>query len=120
MSEDVGVFCFGAVRYEGVVARAISSQREPMAAAAGAVPPKPNRLVKIEALRGLAAFYVFVHHYGHGWIARRHPVLRPLFSFGQVAVMLFFFLSGFVIHHATTATKRELTFGDYFIRRFRR
>jgi peptidoglycan/LPS O-acetylase OafA/YrhL len=69
----------------------------------------------LDGLRGLAALYVVVGHarwllwegYSEGYV--KHPELYPLpakllvyfvliFSFGHQAVMLFFVLSGFVIH----------------------
>ena len=56
-----------------------------------------RHLPELEALRGFAALYVFLHH------ARLAPNsgLGALFYFGQEAVILFFLLSGFVIYLST-------------------
>lgn len=76
--------------------------------------PAAARLVKLDALRGLAACYVLVTH------IVREPRFVAL-RFGQEAVMLFFLLSGFVIHHATCVRGAgEQHFGAYLIRRVRR
>jgi peptidoglycan/LPS O-acetylase OafA/YrhL len=74
-----------------------------------------QRLIFLDGLRGLAAFYVMVEHarwllwegFTEGYL--KHPEAYPLpakllvyfmliFSFGHQAVLLFFVLSGFVIH----------------------
>lgn len=77
------------------------------------------RLERLESLRGAASFYVFLHH----WV--RHdlpeaPGLARFFVFGQAAVLVFFLLSGFVIHYATLRRNPDISFRVYFIRRFRR
>jgi len=72
------------------------------------------KLVKIEAARGFAAFYVFLHHtFSHetlfglplGWTLR----------FGQEAVMLFFLLSGFVINYSYS--EKQTSSFDYIFNR---
>jgi peptidoglycan/LPS O-acetylase OafA/YrhL len=40
--------------------------------------------------------------------------------FGQAAVMIFFLLSGFVVHYSSFARNPDISFREYFIRRFRR
>lgn len=78
-----------------------------------------SRLMLLDGLRGAASFYVFLHHYvRHGM--DRAGGLPKFFVFGQAAVMLFFLLSGFVIHYATFGRDSHLSFRSYFIRRFRR
>ncbi|MEY4548880.1 MAG: hypothetical protein RL685_5075 [Pseudomonadota bacterium] len=78
-----------------------------------------DRLMRLECLRGAAALYVFLHHYvrinlpGHEGIA-------AFFPFGQAAVLVFFLLSGFVIHYASLGQRPELSFRQYFVRRARR
>lgn len=57
-----------------------------------------KRLAGLEALRGSAALYVFMHHLDPLQGTRFHA----LFHYGQEAVMLFFVLSGFVIYYAST------------------
>ena len=60
----------------------------------------PTKLDKLDALRGLLAFYVYLHH--------TIPLVYIVFGiniafvmkFGQEAVMLFFLLSGFVINYS--------------------
>jgi peptidoglycan/LPS O-acetylase OafA/YrhL len=53
-----------------------------------------SKLKALEALRGLAALYVFVHHLHFS----PNKGIGSLLYFGQEAVVLFFLLSGFVIH----------------------
>jgi len=72
--------------------------------------------MKLESIRGFAAAYVVLHHVQIACDGR--PSL-PL-SFGQEAVVLFFILSGFVIHHATCVVREREPFRAYFFRRFRR
>jgi peptidoglycan/LPS O-acetylase OafA/YrhL len=79
-----------------------------------------DRLVVLEAIRGLAAFYVVLHHFAHFLLQDQYPRFARLFVFGQPAVMVFFVMSGFVIFHSTTAIRRQIGFREYFIRRFRR
>lgn len=79
-----------------------------------------GRLVTLEAIRGLAAFYVVLHHFAHFLLQDQYPKVARLFIFGQPAVMVFFVMSGFVIFHSTTASARRIGFREYFIRRFRR
>ncbi len=54
-----------------------------------------GRLMKLESIRGFAAAYVVAHHSAIAYGGK--PPL--LLGFGQEAVILFFLLSGFVIHH---------------------
>lgn len=78
-----------------------------------------SKLIRLEALRGVAALYVFA---GHVIIARlgvQHGLLSFVFRFGQEAVMLFFLLSGFVIFYSFS-TGKDQTFKGYFRRRWLR
>lgn len=84
--------------------------------ATGTMRPK---LGELECLRGLAAFYVFLHHYVRRGVPEL-PILVRVFSFGQVAVMLFFLVSGFVIHLATLGQSRPFRFFPYLLKRIRR
>ena len=79
---------------------------------------KHRRLQKLEAVRGLAAFYVFLHHFVH--LNEDLIFLRKYFIFGQLAVLTFFVLSGFVIYYASIGRKPALRFRDFFVHRFRR
>src|SRR5260370_41475594 len=97
----------------------------------------------LDGLRGLAAFYVMAGHarmflwegYFEGYV--KHPELYSvpgkflayfllLFSFGRQAVLLFFVLSGFLIHlryaHALKVDSNETHFGwrAYIVRLARR
>ena len=64
-----------------------------------------KRFVFIDALRGVAAFYVLVYHF-HGQIAvgssTRHvpDFVRAVFEHGDLGVQIFFVLSGFVISYS--------------------
>lgn len=69
----------------------------------------------IEALRGLAAMYVVMHHCQIG----RGTWLSYFTMQGQVAVMLFFIVSGFVIYYSVHKYE-ELSFKEYFWKRFKR
>lgn len=75
------------------------------------------KLYRLEALRGLAAFYVLLHH----TIPAKSVNFAGqnfgfLFRFGQEAVILFFILSGFVIHYSFTISK-DKSFKNYFFKR---
>ncbi|ABE36942.1 acyltransferase family protein [Paraburkholderia xenovorans LB400] len=61
-----------------------------------------KKLRGIEATRGFAAVYVFLHHLN----PFRGTRIEPLFHFGQEAVILFFMISGFVIFLSVTKDKR--------------
>ena len=70
---------------------------------------KAGRLVELEAVRGIAALVVVVHHFMLGFMPRTHGLFfpfaeeawlgSPLFALinGSAAVALFFVLSGFVL-----------------------
>ncbi|NVO86111.1 acyltransferase family protein [Hymenobacter terrestris] len=79
----------------------------------------PNKLAALEAIRGAAAIYVVIHHmFGSTELKNVVPALiRAPFRFGQEAVITFFLMSGFVIYLATYK-KVQLTFRDYFFKRF--
>lgn len=77
-----------------------------------------GKLEKLEALRGFAAVYVLFSHlqdveYLH--LGRFEGILK----FGQEAVMVFFILSGFVIHYSFQRSKDQ-SFRTYFKKRFLR
>jgi peptidoglycan/LPS O-acetylase OafA/YrhL len=83
------------------------------------MPEARGRLIKLEALRGLAALYVFAGHVVLYRLNLKETAFGQLFRFGQEAVMLFFLLSGFVIFYSTELHK-DKTFRTYFVRRWRR
>jgi len=60
-----------------------------------------DRVVSIDALRGVAALCVFLFHYGY-------------FRFGYLGVELFFLISGFVF----TLSLRQVAAGEFLVRRF--
>ncbi|WP_421760267.1 acyltransferase family protein [Devosia sp.] len=62
-----------------------------------------GRLFELEAFRGLAAIYVVLHHTLKDAAAAVHPLLGTALSFGQEAVVIFFVLSGFVVHYSTVS-----------------
>lgn len=78
---------------------------------------KPNRLEKMEALRGFAALYVVLFHLLPQKIFLGPVNIGFLFRFGPEAVIVFFALSGFVIKY-TWERSADKSFGFYFIRRF--
>jgi len=80
---------------------------------------RPNKLLKLEAIRGLAAIYVVLHH----TINFKYYVLGvnigEILRFGQEAVILFFLVSGFVINYSFHYSK-DKSFKTYFFKRFLR
>jgi len=78
-----------------------------------------NKLLQLEALRGLAALYVVLHHTIHVNYFVAGLDIGRLLRFGQEAVILFFLISGFVINYSFR-TGKDRTFRTYFIKRFAR
>ena len=75
-----------------------------------------QKLYKLEAVRGLAAFYVVLHHtIAHSTVLYGLPV-GFLLRFGQEAVILFFLLSGFVINYSFRVG-RDKTLSTYLFKR---
>ncbi|GJD57925.1 acyltransferase family protein [Methylobacterium dankookense] len=82
-------------------------------------PRSAGRNLSLDALRGLAALAVVLHHYGFGYEVRvgPHNAAVPLFTAGHFGVELFFILSGFVI---TETLQRTPTLGDFIVNRVAR
>ena len=78
-----------------------------------------SKLEKLDALRGMAALYVVVHHSVSKSIMLFGLNIANLFRFGEEAVILFFLLSGFVINYSFV-NSRDKTFRTYFFKRFTR
>lgn len=76
-----------------------------------------DRLQHLESVRGLAALYVFFHHYVHCNTSLTY--LHKFFVFGQTAVMIFMILSGFVIFYSVSKSP-TLSIRDFLKRRLRR
>lgn len=76
-------------------------------------------LKKLDEIRGFAALYVVLYHLVPRLNCLPEKIIQIFFSYGQEAVMLFFLLSGFVIY-ISVYNKPQLSFKDYFLRRFRR
>ena len=81
--------------------------------------PSTTRLYKLEALRGFAAVYVVAHHSLPGHFLRFGIDWSYLIRFGQEAVILFFLISGFVIHYSHQRAA-DHSFRSYFLKRFTR
>ena len=75
------------------------------------------KLLRLEAIRGLAAIYVVLHHTIHFEYIVYGLDLGRLLRFGQEAVILFFIVSGFVIHLSSQPVG-SMSFKTYFIKRF--
>lgn len=74
---------------------------------------KPRKTAWLDALRGLAAFNVFIYHYAEQWVEKEAswadgpgnnphawwamPFLRTWYDAGNAAVCLFFAISGYVL-----------------------
>ncbi len=81
--------------------------------------PGRGKMLRLEAVRGLAAFYVVLHHtLPHVYFVAGFNV-GTLVRFGQEAVILFFLLSGFVINYAHRLGS-DKSFKRYFQSRFYR
>jgi peptidoglycan/LPS O-acetylase OafA/YrhL len=78
-----------------------------------------ERLYKLEALRGFAAVYVVCHHSLPAHFIRFGIDWGYLVRFGQEAVILFFLISGFVIHYSQQRASDD-SFRRYFLKRFTR
>jgi peptidoglycan/LPS O-acetylase OafA/YrhL len=86
----------------------------------GNTPVRPiGRIRSIDALRGLAATMVMLHHYLFSYEGRIGPHVDrvPSFAAGHFGVELFFILSGFVI---AGTLGRTPSLGDYAVRRVAR
>ena len=76
-----------------------------------------KKLSKLESLRGFATVYVVFHHsFENNFFLFGHNI-SYIFRFGQEAVILFFFLSGFVIHYSYSNSKNK-SFKWFFFKRF--
>ena len=75
-----------------------------------------SKLEKLDALRGMAALYVVIHHSITSTFTLFSMNLAYLFRFGEEAVILFFLLSGFVINFSFVKS-RDKTFRTYFFKR---
>ncbi|HEX2847994.1 MAG TPA: acyltransferase [Chitinophagaceae bacterium] len=76
-----------------------------------------QKLTKLEALRGAAAFYVMLSHTFSNCLIIGGKDLSILMDFGQEAVILFFVLSGFVIQYSFERSK-DKSFSVFFSKRF--
>ena len=75
-----------------------------------------KKLEKLDALRGMAALYVVIHHSISGSIILFGLNVAQVFRFGEEAVILFFLLSGFVINFSF-ANSKDKSFKTYFFKR---
>ena len=74
----------------------------------------PNKLLGLDAIRGAAALYVFIHH---AQLLPNQGIGRVLY-FGQEAVILFFLLSGFVICYSSS--RQQADWKRYLLNRAKR
>ncbi len=77
-----------------------------------------RRLDRLENLRGFFSAYVVLHHYV--FTIDAFAFLRKFLYFGQLSVMVFFILSGFVIYYSSIGRDPKLNIKKYLKRRFRR
>jgi peptidoglycan/LPS O-acetylase OafA/YrhL len=91
-------------------------KKEPTAPRNGAA---VQRLIEVDALRGLAALAVVLFHYTTRFTELFEPIPRPTISFpdGHYGVNLFFIISGFVIFMTLEKTSRPM---DFVVSRFSR
>jgi hypothetical protein len=78
-----------------------------------------KKFQELEALRGGASLYVLCHHISSNYLGLKNTLIGLPLRFGHEAVLIFFVLSGFVIHHSSF-DQIASGFKKYFIKRFRR
>ena len=83
----------------------------------GHLPLSRSRLQGLDALRGLAAIAVVLHHYTYRFSAIVHPGLKWAGINGHLGVNLFFIISGFVIF---MSLERSENVWDFAVSRFAR
>lgn len=78
-----------------------------------------NRLLELDALRGIAVLSVLLFHYTHRYQAFFEHPKDPWFDFklGEYGVNLFFIISGFVIFMSLEKTRKPM---DFVVARFSR
>ncbi|MFK7860345.1 MAG: acyltransferase family protein [Granulosicoccus sp.] len=76
-----------------------------------------SKIGRLEALRGLTAIYVVIHHTVSSDLKLYGLPIGQLTRFGQEAVILFFLLSGFVIN-LSCRLSTDQSFKSYFYKRF--
>jgi len=59
---------------------------------------KDDKILSIQYLRGLAALGVVLCHYS--MLLSNYPLLGSALSFGQMGVLIFFFISGFIVTYS--------------------
>jgi len=99
-----------------------------------------ENLKNLDALRGIAACYVLIHHcrwllwegfetgYSkhpetYNWFNKIFVYLMSAFKFGNEAVLFFFVLSGFVIHYSVSRRiqkEGKFSITEYLVKRIRR
>ena len=92
--------------------------RDPLATAPGMKASAP-RIAALDALRGLAALAIVVHHYWFLAPAGSRPLesaLGGVYEYGRLAVPLFYLLSGYIFFSAYAAAlgERRLSGGAFF------
>jgi peptidoglycan/LPS O-acetylase OafA/YrhL len=80
---------------------------------------RPERIVELDALRGIAALGVMYFHYAHRYAAfypHKDPLWWPI-SHHTFGIPMFFMLSGYLIYMILSRTERPL---DFIVSRFSR
>jgi len=96
---------------------------------------KLSRFYLLDILRGLASLSIIIWHYKNLYVGAGsvmpaiasenqpfYKILAPFYEYGDLAVYLFFILSGFIFFHVyeEPIRKKKVTFKNYFINRFSR
>ena len=79
-----------------------------------------NRIIELDALRGIAAIFVLIYHYTYRYnsLYGHSGILEELgFYWGKQGVQLFFMISGFVIFLSLNHLKKPM---DFIVSRFSR
>jgi peptidoglycan/LPS O-acetylase OafA/YrhL len=73
----------------------------------------------LDGLRGLAALYVLLHHTSSNELGLQRTIIGQPFRFGLEAVLIFFFLSGFLISYSQES-RGSISWKRYAFSRVRR
>ena len=79
-----------------------------------------KKIILLDYLRAFAAIYVVIHHFFESTLIGSDFFLLEILKQGQAAVILFFLLSGFVIHYNYKNKASSVSYKNYLIKRVRR
>lgn len=116
-TREPGHYC-RPVRWEGIGALTLTKQRGEMGDAAGASSVSDTWLPGIEALRGIAACSVVLHHSWSLGTTPHFPGSWLIKGFGSWGVDIFFLLSGYLLAGYFWSKDRRASVRSFWVRRF--